>query len=89
MSELATYNFHLIFKGLFRCVPDRANGKLDIYLVDARSPKASTLTGEPLRDHRAAIEFRLDDPQLSPDALYLGICSCVLECVEQLLAGLG
>lgn len=56
-----TYNFHLIFKGLFRCVPSDDKKKLDILIVDARFPKRSVVTGELLRDHRALIEFRLDD----------------------------
>ncbi len=60
MSEIPPYKFHLIFKGLFRCVPDRQNKRLSVLLVDARSPRRSS-TGEPLRDHRAAIEFRLKD----------------------------
>jgi hypothetical protein len=55
------YNFHLIFRGLFRCVPDRENGQLSVLLVDARSPQRSRATGEPLRDHRAVIEFSLKD----------------------------
>jgi hypothetical protein len=54
------YKFHLIFKGLFRCVPDRENGRLSVLLVDARSPQKS-VTGEPLRDHRAVIEFHSKD----------------------------
>lgn len=53
------YNFHLIFKGLFRCVPNRTDKKLSVLLVDARSPRSSPTTGEPLRDHRAVIEFPL------------------------------
>jgi hypothetical protein len=56
MSEAGTYDFHLIFKGLFRCVPDRVNNRLTILLADARSPQSNS-HGEPLRDHRAAIEF--------------------------------
>ncbi len=55
------YHFHLIFKGLFRCVPDRKNNNLSILMVDGRSPKNSPATGEALRDHRAVIEFRLGD----------------------------
>jgi hypothetical protein len=55
-----TYNFHLIFKGLFRCVPDRQNNSLAVLLVDARSPQRNS-AGEPLRDHRAAIEFYTKD----------------------------
>jgi hypothetical protein len=61
VSEPQTYNFHLIFKGLLRFVPSSDKKKLDVLLVDARAPKASVVTGEPLRDHRAVIEFYLDD----------------------------
>jgi len=60
VSEAQTYDFHLIFKGLFRCVPDQRSGRLTVLLVDARSPKSNG-HGDPLRDHRAAIEFYLDD----------------------------
>jgi hypothetical protein len=60
LCEAQPYKFHLIFKGLFRCVPDRQNNRLSVLLVDARSPQRSS-TGEPLRDHRAVIEFRLKD----------------------------
>lgn len=60
MSEAQTYDFHLIFKGLFRCVPDRVNKRLTILLADARSPKNNS-RGEPLRDHRAVVEFFLKD----------------------------
>jgi hypothetical protein len=55
------YNFHLIFKGLFRCVPDRKRKRLSVLLVDARSGKISPVTGQAFNDHRAAIEFRLAD----------------------------
>lgn len=60
MSDVETYDFHLVFKGLFRCVPDRVNQRLTILLADARSPR-SNIHGEPLRDHRAAIEFYIRD----------------------------
>lgn len=60
MSEAETYDFHLIFKGLFRCVPDRKNNRLTVLLADARSPKSNS-HGEPLRDHRAVIEFYTKD----------------------------
>ena len=55
------YKFHLIFKGLFRCVPDRKNNRLSVLLVDAHAGKISEVTQEPLRDHRAVLEFRLED----------------------------
>lgn len=60
MSEAQTYDFHLVFKGLFRCVPDRVNKRLTVLLPDARSPKINS-AGEALRDHRAVIEFFLKD----------------------------
>lgn len=60
MSEAQTYDFHLIFKGLFRCVPSADKKSMNVLLVDAQSPKSNS-KGEPLRDHRAVIEFFLDD----------------------------
>jgi hypothetical protein len=60
VSVAQTYDFHLIFKGLFRCVPSADKKSLSVLLVDARSPKSNSKR-EPLRDHKAVIEFFLDD----------------------------